>query len=70
MGCNVKRLTDSDRAALHELYVFTSEMLREATQAGTRYGMRISERAITIGVGLAILKRLVDSDDEPTNEEL
>lgn len=62
MGSRVKRLTESDRAALHELYLFTSQALRDS-------GARATPRSLTVGMGLAIVKRLVDTDDDPTTEE-
>lgn len=53
-------LLDEDRAALRAVYLFATEALRLRAVAP-------SQNIITIALGLAILDRLTESDEEETS---
>jgi hypothetical protein len=62
------RLTARDRAALHEVCAFATEALRFATGATGSGALAIQPKLIQLALGLEILERIVDSDDEITGD--
>jgi hypothetical protein len=60
------RLTATDRARLHDVCTFATEALRFATRITTT--APTPPEIVKLALGLEILERLIDSDDERTGD--